>query len=275
MDLADKKAIVTGASEGIGRAVAERLLKEGAYVLITGRNLANLGAAVGQMCEAIQNCEGRIATFCGDSCNPAVAEAAVKKAVQEFGGLDILVNSVGGFVRKSISESTVEDFDREFGLNVRSAIAHTHFAMGVMKGQRWGAIINISSVASVLPVPDCSFYSPAKAALVMYTRTLASELARYGIRVNCVSPGPVETAIFEKSLGNHSSDFKEAMRFRIPLHRLGRPEEVASAVAYLASGEASWITGINFIVDGGRTVYSAVAEAMKDSGAKSEDCKLP
>ena len=265
MRLESKKAIVTGASEGIGKAIAERLLLEGAYVLLTGRDVQKLGTAVKQMHESWPDARNRALAFAADACDVAQAEATVTKALEEFGQVDILVNNVGRLVRKSIAESTVEDFDRDFSANVRSAVAHAHAVVDPMKRMRRGVIINISSLAGTLPVPKCSFYSPAKAALLMYTRTLAAELASYGIRVNCISPGAVDTRIHEKMLGIDASAYKEGLRQLVPLQRLGKPEDVASAVAYLASDECSWITGINLVLDGGRTVCSGIAKAFSSA----------
>src|SRR2546422_95271 len=126
MRLEGKKAIVTGGSEGIGRAIAERLLREGAFVLLTGRDAEKLRAAVVQMHHLLPETRTRTITFPADACDVAQAEATVKKALEQFGHVDILVNNVGGLVLKSIAESTVEDFDRDFSVNIRSAVAHSH-----------------------------------------------------------------------------------------------------------------------------------------------------
>jgi len=260
MSLAGKKAIVTGAREGIGRAIVESLLRKGASVLFTGRDNEKLQAAVRELQQTLPNVVDRAWPFVADACDPSQAGATVRKARELFGSVEILVNNVGGPHRKLISECAVEDFERDFNRNFVSAITHIQAAIGHMKSERRGVIINISSLAAFYPVPDCALYSPAKAALEMYTRTLASEVATFGIRVNCVSPGPVNTRIFEKMLGANAHALKEELRRKVPLQRLGRSEDVASAVAYLASDEATWITGINLIVDGGRTVFSPVRD---------------
>jgi NAD(P)-dependent dehydrogenase (short-subunit alcohol dehydrogenase family) len=256
---------VTGGSEGIGFAITERLLREGAYVLFTGRDSGRLDRAASLLRKAEPGRVKRMLPFRANANGKHKAEETVGEALKRFGEIDILINNVGLLVGKSISKSNVEDFDREFGMNVRSAIAHSHAVLGSMIQKQRGVIICIASVSSVLPVPDCSLYSPAKAALVMYARTLASEVARHHIRVNCVSPGPIDTPIFGKMLKSDPTDFKQNLRARIPLHRLGSPTEVANAVIFLVSEESSWITGTNLVIDGGRTVFSSLAEVFSAS----------
>jgi NAD(P)-dependent dehydrogenase (short-subunit alcohol dehydrogenase family) len=265
MRLQNKKALVTGGSEGIGRAIAECFLREGASVLVTARNGQKLENAVRDIGKALPESAGKLVPFPADATDAAQAQAAVQEASRKWGGLDILVNNAGGGVNKPISESSVEDFDRDMGWNVRSAVAHTHAVLGSMKKTGKGCIINISSVAASLPVPVFSFYSIAKAALLMYTQTLASEVAQYGIRINCVSPGPVNTPFFDKTLGAGAEAAKQLITTRIPLGRLGTSDEVAHAVAFLASDEAGWITGINLLVDGGRTIFSNISSALSPS----------
>jgi len=260
MSLAAKKAIVTGASEGIGRGIVEGLLKKGASVLFTGRDEKKLQAALRGIQTVLPDVEDRAFPFVADACDPAQAESTARRAYEILGSVDILVNNVGGPHHKMISECVVEDFERDFGRNFASVVAHIQTIIGHMKAERKGVIINISSVAAQYPVPNLAFYSPAKAALEMYTRTLASEVGKFGVRVKCVCPGPTNTRIFEKTLSTDASGLKEGLRLKVPLQRLGRVEDIAEAVVYLASDEASWITGSNLIVDGGRTVFSPVSD---------------
>ncbi len=269
MKFRNKRALITGGSEGIGKAIAELFHREGASVLITGRNSEKLNVAAKTILKSSSFGAGRLIPFQADATEASQATAAVEKALREFGGLDILVNNAGAGVSKPVSESTVDDFDRDMRANVRSAVAHTHAVLGHMKKKGSGCILNISSVAGSIPAPVLSFYSVSKAALGMYTQTLASELGGSGIRVNSISPGPIDTPFFDKALGQGASRAKEMIREKIPLGRLGSPEEVARAVAFLASDEAEWITGINLVVDGGRLIFSNSSAAFSPAAVSS------
>jgi NADP-dependent 3-hydroxy acid dehydrogenase YdfG len=149
MGLEGKKAIVTGASEGIGKAIAESFLKAGGSVLLTGRDAKKLKVAMEQIHHSMPVTRSRTCAFPSDACDVIQAEATVEKALQEFGQVDILVNNVGCLMQKSIAESTVADFDRDFSVNVRSAVSHVHAVLEPMKRIGHGVIINISSLAAI------------------------------------------------------------------------------------------------------------------------------
>jgi NAD(P)-dependent dehydrogenase (short-subunit alcohol dehydrogenase family) len=240
MRLSGKVAIVTGATRGIGRACALTLASEGADVLVSGRD-AHAGA---QVCGAIE-AFGRRATFhAADLAEASAARGVVEAAVAEFGRLDILVNNAGVFERAPALDLDEESWDRVLNVNLKSAFFCAQAAARAMLGHG-GAIINISSDAAWSGgLNPCAHYAASKAGLASITRSLAKELAGRGIRVNAIAPGMIDTDM--------GGDAGAALgELRIPLGRYGTPDEVASAVAFLASSDASYMTGAVLNMSGG------------------------
>jgi 3-oxoacyl-[acyl-carrier protein] reductase len=236
-------ALVTGASRGIGLAVAKRLLDEGARVLITARKPDGLAAALTEL-DAGDNA----LSVAGPADNPDHQDEAVGTAVRELGGLDVLVNNTG--INPAFGPLT--DLDESaarkiMDVNVLSALSWTRRALTAGLGtQRQGAVVNMASVAGISPAPGIAYYGVSKAALIGLTVQLAAELAPR-VRVNAIAPAVVKTrfaaALYEKD--------EEAAAARYPLARLGEPEDIGAAAAFLASSDASWITGQTLIIDGG------------------------
>jgi NAD(P)-dependent dehydrogenase (short-subunit alcohol dehydrogenase family) len=245
--LENKIAIVTGATSGIGEATAIRFAQEGAKVVAVGRN-ASKGA---QVVKKISD-NGGEAVFA--ACNlrnieeiPSIKEAALAA----FGRIDILINAAGVLVHKPFLEQTMDDLNFIFETNFRAYVALMQTVIPCMVDQGKGAIVNVASVSAVWPELNSYFYGAMKAGVTNLSRNVAKEFARKGIRINCILPGPINT--------NMTPDFikesKEAQQALIDevgmLGRLGEPEDIAHAAVYLASDEASFVTGVNLIVDGG------------------------
>ena len=253
-----KRAVVTGAASGIGRATALRLAKEGATVLV-----GDIDVAGGEALAAESG--GRIVFQRCDVTDPDQIEALMRTAgdgAGEGGGLDVLVNNAGaGGARERIDEIDAADWDRTQALLLRSVALGIRHAAPLMQARGGGAIVNISSISALGSGYAPIAYSTAKAGVMHLSRVAAAELARHGIRVNAVLPGFIVTNIFTSAVGVPAEQV-EAVKGMIgagaataqPVQRAGRPDDIAAAVAYLASDEAAFVTGTHLLVDGGMFV---------------------
>lgn len=240
--LEGKCALVTGASTGIGRAVALRFAREGARVL---------GVARGASLETLTaESDGRIETLCCDVSDLEQVARLGNHCRERFGRLDVLCNNagVGGRTSVRIHELEVDDWDRVLGTNLRGAFLVMKYMLPLMLESGGGSIVNMASIGSFRATPGSSAYITSKGGLLMLTRTAALEYVNDGIRVNAVCPGVTRTEILAKV----PDEFQQTLTSRVPMGRMGTPEEVAALTLFLASDEASYITGAAYIIDGGR-----------------------
>ena len=245
MRLEGKSALVTGGGRGIGQAIALRFAREGARVAIVGPHRETLADTVAR--------GSGIVPIVGDVTRKADVDAAVDAVMQKFGRIDVLVNNAGGTDPKPFFDKTAADWMRIWELNVVSAFLCSQAAAKPMLAAKRGTIINIASVRGVghagrEPIMD---YSAAKAGMVSFTQTLAKQLAPH-VTVNAVGPGHTKTDIWKKL----PADVKEKMIAGTPLARFAEPDDIANAVVFFASDEASFITGQHLVVDGGFTLKS-------------------
>ena len=240
--LAKKVALVTGGSRGIGAAIAKRLAADGASVAITYTKGADAAASV---VKAIEAAGGKAIAIQADAANPGAVTAAVDKTVATFGGLDVLVNNAGTAIPKTFEQTTLEEIDSMFNLNVRGVFVATQEALKHMKSG--GRIIVIGScVGERMMTPGLVAYSATKGAVKMFTQGLSREVGGRGITVNNVQPGPIDT-----DLNPAAGDWAPSQKAATALNRYGTVDEVAALVAFVASPESSYITGANLTVDGG------------------------
>ncbi len=240
--LEGKFALVTGASRGIGAAIAKRLASDGAAVAITyARDAASASAVV----DFIVQDGGRALAIQADSIDPEAVQAAVAKAVADFGSLDILVNNAGTAIPKPFEEATLEELDRVLDINVRGVFVTTQAALRHINNG--GRIIMIGScVGERMMTPGLAAYSATKGAVKMFAQGLSREVGGRGITVNNIQPGPIDT-----DLNPASGDWAVPQKANTSLNRYGTVADVAALVAFVAGPEAAYITGANLTVDGG------------------------
>jgi len=241
-----KVAFVTGGGSGIGAATASRLAQEGATVVVCGRRREPLDEVVAGIVAAGGKAEAVVA----DVSDEAGFTAALEAAAQRHGRLDVLVNNAMAYTWGSIEEMSTADWHANFATSVDGTFWGTRTAMRLMKG-KGGAIVNVSSICGQLGTPWMAGYSAAKAAIDNFSRAAAAEGAPHGIRVNVVIPAVVETPATAGMLADEAS--RRNTEKLIPMGRVGQPEELANAILFLASDEASYITGASLPVDGGRS----------------------
>jgi 3-oxoacyl-[acyl-carrier protein] reductase len=240
--LAKKVALVTGGSRGIGAAIAKRLAVDGASVAITYSSGADAAASV---VRAIERADGKAIAIQADAANVEAVKNAVEKTVAAFGGLDVLVSNAGTAIPKPFEQTTLDEIDRMFNINVRGTMVATQAALKHMKSG--GRIIVIGScVGERMMTPGLVAYSATKGAVKMFTQGLSREVGSRGITVNNVQPGPIDT-----DLNPAAGDWAAPQKAATALDRYGSVDEVAALVAFVAGPESSYITGANLTVDGG------------------------
>lgn len=244
--LEGKVAVITGGNSGIGLASAKRFVEEGAYVFITGRRQAELEkakAAIGRNVTAVQ----------GDIANLDDLDRLYGVVKAEKGSIDIIVASAGIVELVTLADATPEHFDRTFGINARGTFFTVQKALPLLNDG--ASIVLISSTAHLIGSPPHGTYSATKAAIRSFSRSWAAELKGRGIRVNTLSPGPIDTPIIDLQVENKEQKDAMVAAFLdiIPLGRMGKAEEVANGVLFLASSDSSFSTGIDLIVAGGQT----------------------
>lgn len=245
----EKVALVTGASSGIGRATAVRLAKDGAQVVAVGRNERNLN----ELREEISAVGGAVKMAFADIREIKQVEKLVTDTTENFGKIDVLINAAGIISNGTIESTTLEDWDKMFDINLRAVFFLMQKCIPHLEKTR-GNIVNVSSVTGLRAFPGVLAYCVSKAAVDQLTRCSALELAPKGIRVNAVNPGVVVTNLHKKG-GMEDEKYRaflEHSKTTHPLGRVGTPEEVAELIYFLASENASWITGATYEIDGGR-----------------------
>jgi 3-oxoacyl-[acyl-carrier protein] reductase len=244
--LAGKVAVVTGASKGIGAAIAKQLAAEGAAVVV---NYSSSKADGEKVAKEITATGGKALAVQANLSKPEDIERLFAASTKALGQVDILVNNAGIYEFSPLEKVTEDHFHKQFNLNVLGLLLASQAAAKQFNASG-GSIINISSVVSTLAVPQAAVYSGTKGAVDAITRSLASELGPRKIRVNAIRPGMVETEGI-RSAGIAESDMRKQVEAQTPLGRIGQPQDIAGAAVFLASDESSWITGETFLVAGG------------------------
>lgn len=247
--LEGKTALITGATKGIGKAIAEEFLNLGASVYLVGRNEKTLDDTLKSFKGFSERLDGSVA----DLSIPDDRGELISIVAGKWGKLDVLVNNVGTNIRKKSHEYTDEEVEFIFQTNLKSAYDLSRYFHPYLKNAGQAAIVNISSVAGLTSLKTGSVYGMTKAAMVQMTKNLACEWALDGIRVNAIAPWYIETPLAKQVLKD--LDYLKSVLGRTPMQRIGKPEEVASATAFLAMPASSYITGQCLAVDGGFTAY--------------------
>ncbi len=248
--LEGKVAIVTGAGTGIGEAIAHKFAKEGATVVVNGL----VSDPISDVAESIKQYGGEAIAYAGDVAEESHAQACVQAAIDQFGRLDVLVNNAGVFlVTAEMQDYPIDAFDQTIRNNIRSAFLMTKYALPHLQKTQ-GNIVATGSEAGFNGLAQNCPYGGTKGWMHSFIKGVAVEQAKYGVRANCFCPGPIDTAWTHKETGPMDGEMEEMLINATPLARRGTPEEMANVCAFLASDEASYVTGALWLADGGITV---------------------
>lgn len=245
MNLKNKIAIITGARRGIGEAIALKLAEGGAKVVVTDISQEDCQKVVDKIKEI--GSDGLALKL--DVTDEDNIKEAIKATKEKFGKIDILVNNAGIFIQQELDKMETPKIEKELAVNLKGAILCSKNVIPGMKAQNYGKIVNVASIAGFVGFEISSVYCATKGALIAMTKELAMELGKYKINVNAVAPGVIATDMTKDMLVNE--EIKEVLLAKIPYGRVGKPEDIANAVAFLASDEAEYITGHTLVVDGG------------------------
>lgn len=260
--LEGKVAIVTGAGTGIGEAIAHKFAKEGAKVIVNGLP----DDPIQDVADAINQYGGEAIPYAGDVSEPSHAEACVQAAINQYGRLDVLVNNAGVFLATAETQDyPIDIFDKTIRMNLRSAFLMTKYALPHLQ-KTGGNIISAGSEAGFNGLAQNTPYGGTKGWIHSFMKGVAVEQAKHGIRANCVCPGPIDTAWTHKETGPMDEQMEKMLINATPMARRGTPEEIANVYAFLASDEASYVTGALWLADGGITVAKgAVGQQTPES----------
>jgi NAD(P)-dependent dehydrogenase (short-subunit alcohol dehydrogenase family) len=245
--LKGKVALVTGAGGGVGRAVSKRLSSEGCKLVLIGRNrdrLAKVATEIGD--------KKNVLTVVSDITKEAEVLLALEQTISNFDKIDILVNNAGTINDPApFHETSEDDWNELMDTNLIGTFRMTKAALPIMMKNHCGSIVNISSVLGIRSIPKVplSVYGVTKAGIIMFTKSIAVEYGQYGVRSNCLCPSTIRSSIIEPYLQDENA--KKILESTFPLHRIGEPDDIAGAVAYLCSDDARWITGSVMMIDGG------------------------
>lgn len=250
--LAGKMALVTGGGSGIGRAIALAFAAEGAKVAVMGRRVEKLARVV----EEIRKAGGSAFAVTGDVAKAADADRVVRETVEKLGGLNVLVNNAGMLSVATVETVPEEEWDRVMTVNVKGPFLMSRAALPEMRKAGGGSIVNVGSILGLIAMKDRAAYCASKGAVTLLTKAMAMDHAHDKIRVNCICPSLVETELIAGLFASvEGAALKERRLATLPLGRMGQPEDVAGMAVFLASDEASWVTGTAMPLDGGLSAY--------------------
>lgn len=252
-------ALITGGGTGIGAAAARHFAAEGTAVAVVGRRPEPLDETV----QAIRSAGGEAMAIPADLADPSSPERIVEAVASQWGRIDVLVNNAAAIKHLPLEQASLEVFDLHMAVNVRAPYFLTKAALPYLRKSDSAVVINISSSSGSLAIPGQSMYGTSKAALEYQTRSLAAELAPH-IRVNAIAPGPVDTPIHLTWAGDDVEGAYERMKRELPLKRMGTADELGAWIVWLASPEASWVTGVVLPIDGGQALPGALSAIARE-----------